>query len=88
MTIARPRALFEAVDLRNVGMVERRKRLRLVFEPGQPIGIVDQRVGEDFDRDLPIEMEITGAVDLTHAAGTERILDHVRTESGTGRQRH
>ena len=54
--------LFQAVDLRDVRMVQRRQCLGFTLEAGQPLGIVRNGVGEDFDRDLPTQVGIRGAI--------------------------
>ena len=61
---------------------------RLALEPRHRRVVPGHRVGEHFDRDLAIEPRIPGPVHLAHAAGAEQRDDFVRTETGTGRQRH
>ncbi len=73
-----------AVDLRDVRVVQRRERLRLAREPGEPLGILREEIREDLDRDVAIELCVPGAVDLTHAACPESSDDLVRAESGAG----
>jgi hypothetical protein len=45
-------------------------------------------LGEDLDRDLAAEPRVLGAVDLAHAAGTERGDDFIGTETRAGRKTH
>ena len=51
-------ALFEAVNVRDVRMVERRERLRLAREPREAIGVVGERVRQDFECDVAVELRI------------------------------
>jgi hypothetical protein len=39
------RRIFEAVDVRDVRMVRRSKRLGFALEAGQPLGIMHERIG-------------------------------------------
>ena len=72
-----PAGLFEAVDVRDIGMVERSERLRLAREPRQAIGVARERVREDLQRDVAIELRVAGAVDLSHAAFADQRGDFV-----------
>ncbi len=44
-------------------MVQRSKNLRLTLEPRQPIRIVGKGLGQDLQRDLPVQFGIGGLVD-------------------------
>jgi hypothetical protein len=59
--------LDNTVDLRDVGMVQRRERLRLALEAGQALRVEGEAIRQDLDRDITIEPGIAGAVDLAHA---------------------
>ena len=48
--------LFEAVNVRDVRMVERRERLRFAREPREAIGVVGERVRQDFECDVAVEL--------------------------------
>src|SRR5262245_4460504 len=69
-------------------MIERSENLRLASESGEPLGIVSVRVGQNLQRDVPVELGVAGAVDLAHATGTNGSEDFVRTEAGAGREGH
>src|SRR5271170_6431687 len=43
---------------------------------------------KDFNGDIPIEAGVAGAVDLAHAADSERGLDLVGAEAGVWREGH
>ena len=79
---------LEAVDLRDVRMVEGRERPRLALEPGEPLGIVGDTLREHFERHVASERGVAGAVDLPHASGAYRGDDLVGTEPRAGRQGH
>jgi hypothetical protein len=55
---AHPAGFFEALDVRDVRVVQGRERLGFACEPSQPVGIVRKRVREDFERDLAIKLGI------------------------------
>jgi len=75
---------FNAVDMRDVRMIERRERLRFAREPHQPIRIVRKRVREDFERDLAIELGIARPIHLPHPAFADRGRDRVDGETRAG----
>ena len=50
--------------MRDVRMVQGRERLGFAREPRQPIGIACERVGQDLERDVTIEVRVAGPVDL------------------------
>ena len=80
--------LLEAVDRRDVRMVERRKELRLSFEAGEAVRIEPEGFGQDLERDVPIQSGVAGPIDLAHPARTDRSGDLVWADARTGRQRH
>jgi hypothetical protein len=80
MTSARAAGVFDAVSVGDVRVVQRGKRLRLAFEAHQPIGIGRERLGQDFQRDVAIELRIARAIHLTHAACAEAAGDFVQPD--------
>jgi hypothetical protein len=56
------------MDLRDVRMVERGQRLRLALEAGHALRIAGELVGENFQRDVTVELGVARAVDLPHSA--------------------
>jgi hypothetical protein len=72
----------------DVRMAERGERLGFPLEPLLQIGIAGDVRGEDFDRDGAIETCVSGPVDFTHPAGTERGQDLVRAEASTCSESH
>ena len=80
--------LLEAVDLRDVRMVERGERPRLALEARQPLGIVDHRGGQRLQRHVATQLGVARPIDLAHAAGAEGGENLVWAEAGTGREGH
>ena len=55
---------LEAVNVRDVRMIQRGEGLGFAGETRQPIGVVRERVGQDFEGDVAIELRVAGAIDL------------------------
>ena len=72
--------VLEAVERRDVGMVERRQHARLALEARQHVGPRAELGREQLDRDLAPEPAVARAVDLAHAAATEQAEDTVAGE--------
>src|SRR5262252_3763961 len=77
-------AVFEAVDRGDVGMIERGEHLRFATETSDPVAVERERVREDLQRDVTIELRIAGAVDLAHSTHADLSGDLVRTETSAG----
>ena len=75
---------FETVDLRDVGMIQRCEGLRFAREPCEPVGVARERVRQDFDRDVAIQLRIAGAIDLAHTPGPKGGKDFVRAKACAG----
>jgi hypothetical protein len=43
---------LEAVNVRNVGMIQGREALRFAREPREAVRVVRERVGQDLERDI------------------------------------
>ena len=56
------------------GMVQRREHLRFALKPGEAIGIAGERVGQDLQRDVAIQLRIARAIHLAHAALADRAV--------------
>ena len=74
------RALLDAVDRGEIGMVQRSQNLRLAFEAGHASVIFGESGREDFDGDVAIELGIGGAINSAHAALTELGDDSVMAD--------
>jgi len=55
---------FEAMDLRDVRMVERGEHLGFTAESRDALGIVGERRRQDLQRDVSTELGVFGAIDL------------------------
>ena len=69
-------------------MIQRGQDLRFTLEAREPVGIEGEDVGEDFQRDIAIELRVSRAIDLAHAARAKRGNDFVRPESSAGSKGH
>ena len=56
--VRRGRRLDDAVDLRDVGVIQRGERLRLAREAGDAIGVVRDGVGQDLDGDVAVQLRV------------------------------
>jgi hypothetical protein len=61
----------------DIGMIDRRERLRLAFESRQAFGIRRHGIRQDLDRDLAAELYVARLVHLSHPARAERGEDLV-----------
>ena len=77
-------SFFEAVDGGDVRMIQRGEDFRFALEPGEPLGIGRDRVGQDLDRDVPLQPRVGGAIDLAHPAGAD-VRGFRRGRGGAGR---
>jgi len=59
-----------------------REHARLTLEARTSLGVVANVIGQDLERHLTLESCVLGAVDLTHPALAEQIMDLVRPEAG------
>ena len=84
----RPLGFLDAVDRGNVGVVEAGEDLRLPREPGEPVWISCEGVGEDLQRDLAVELGVGGLPDLAHAALPEQGGDVVVADRRARCQSH
>src|SRR5450759_2759487 len=80
--------VFEPVDVADVRMVERRQHLRFTAQARESIGIGGERVRQNLQRDVAIELGIPRAVDLAHAARANERQDFVYAETGAGCEGH
>ena len=60
--------LLQAVDLRDVRVIQSGEGLGLALEPHQAVGIGGDRLGQHFERDVTFESQIARAIDLAHPA--------------------
>ena len=72
---------LEAVDRADVRMIQRGEHPRLPLEAREPLGVARERVRQELDRDIALELRVARAVHLTHAARTEQGLHLIHTKS-------
>jgi hypothetical protein len=80
--------VLDAVNGRDVRVVERGQRLGFAREPRQPVIVTCDSVGKDFQRDVSLQSEIAGTVHFAHSAGAESIDDFVWTNILARRETH
>ena len=80
--------LFDRVDRDDRSVVEGRDRLRLPLEPGEAVRIVRERVRQDLQRDLTVELSVGGLPDLAHAPFADEGGHIVVPEAGASGQGH
>jgi hypothetical protein len=76
--------LLDRIDRRDVGVIERRERLRLALEPRHALRVVGERVRQDLDRHLAAERRVRRPIHLTHSAFANERGDLVDAEAGAG----
>ena len=72
---------LDTVDGSDVGMIQRSERLRFAVESRDALGIGGERLGQDFDRNLPPEIRVGGSVNLAHATRAKRTDDFKMSDS-------
>src|SRR5690242_2463252 len=70
----------ELVDGGDVRMVETARRLRLLLEAAQPVGIAREDRRKHLDRDVALQPRVARPVDLPHPARADRREDLVGAE--------
>ena len=80
--------VFEAVDTADVRMIQRGQRFRFALEPRDPLGIGDEQLRQDLDRDFALKLRVPRAINLPHPPGAKRREDFVRAEARAGGQSH
>ena len=78
------RCLLEAVDRRDVRMVESREHFGFALKAREAIRIAGHRGRQHLDRHRPLQIAVGGAIDLAHAAGTDLRGDFVDAKAGAG----
>jgi hypothetical protein len=78
--------LPDFVDRADIGMVQRRSRLRLPLKTGEGLWVSGYFIGQKFQRDKPVQGYVFGLVHNPHAAATQ-LLNDVLVRDGTGNHR-
>ena len=74
--------VFQAVNDGDIGMVQRSQDLRLALKASQTLRVVRKVRRQDFERDLPPELGIAGAIDLAHKPRRPEARQLRRARSG------
>ena len=72
-----PSCFANVVNRADVGMVQRRRRLRLALETRQRLRIARDVVGQELQRDEAVQARVLGLVDHAHAAAAQLLDDAV-----------
>jgi hypothetical protein len=67
-----------SVNDRDIGVIQRGKRLCLAFESHQSIVIERKCLREDLDGDRTVQARVAGLVDLTHTPSANEGEDFIR----------
>ncbi len=78
--------LFHRVDGHDAGVVEGRDRPRLLPESRQSLGVLRERVGQDLDRHLAVELRVDRLPHHTHPALADLLDEPVVQQHGPRRQ--
>ena len=80
--------IVDAVNRRDIGMIERREHARLTLEAHQAVGVGGDRRRDDLDRDVAAQPRVARAIDLAHPAGTDQRDDVMAADPRSRRERH
>ena len=83
---ARAVQLLEAIDSRDVRVIQSGEGSGFALEPGQPRPVVSEGFGQDLDRHVALQPAIPSPIHLAHAAGSDGGDDFVGTEASAGPQ--
>ena len=72
--------VLEPVDAADIRMIQRGQHVRLAREARPPIGIVHERVGQNLQRDIALQLRVVRAIHLAHAAFADQPRDAIRTD--------
>ena len=81
-------SIFDAVDGRDVRVVECGKHLGFASEAGEPIGVVRERRRQQLQCDVAPEPPVVGAMDLAHPAGAKHAEHFIGSDGRPRRQCH
>jgi hypothetical protein len=83
-----PIGVFEAVNVRDVGMIQRCERLRFPFESRQSLRVMGKGFGKDLDCHIAPKSGIASAIDLTHTPFTDLGEEFIDTDAAARGERH
>jgi hypothetical protein len=80
--------ILEPVDVRNVRMIQRREDVCFASKAGKAIRLGGDRRVENLDCDVPVQLGIACAINLSHTSGAEEAQDVVVSEPRPGSEGH
>jgi hypothetical protein len=69
-------------------MAQRGEETGLALEPDEAVRVGHEALGQDLDRDVPVEPRVERAVDLAHSSGADGTEDLVGPEAPPAGQAH
>jgi hypothetical protein len=69
-------------------VIERGKNPGFTIEPRETLGIHSEPLEEHLQRNVTIQLGVSGAIDLPHPAGPDGRVDLIRAEASAGREGH
>ena len=72
--------VLEAMDRRDVRVIERRQQARFAFEAGKALAVGGKRRRQHLQGDLSAQTRVMRAEHFAHAAGAETLLDDIRAD--------
>src|SRR5262245_22411016 len=78
-----PSGFFDAMDTRDVGMIERCEHARFTFESRGAFSVVREGFREKLDRYAAAEFAVRGLEDVSHSTGAKVSRDFVVCEPGS-----
>ena len=76
--------LFEAVNMRDVRMIEGGECFRFALEPREPFGVARERLRQDLQRHITIQLRVARAIHLAHGASADSGGDFVWAAARAG----
>jgi hypothetical protein len=78
--------LFEAMDVGDVRVVQRREELCFPLETRKALGIIGERIRQNLDCHIAFQLSVPRTPHFAHAAHADLGGDFVRAEARTGSQ--
>ena len=79
---------LEAVDRRDVGMIQRREQIRFAGEARPPFGITGEELRQNLEGDVSRQVAVACPIHFSHAASTDERDDLVGSQADAGREAH
>jgi hypothetical protein len=86
--VVRLAGILDAINLGDVGMIQRCQQACFALEPRQPVGVAGELRRKNFDGYLAPELGVVSAVDLAHSPRADQRQDLVGTETCACLYRH